>query len=140
MNKNMKFQMKKTQILNRCLLALLAPTLICCTGNLASAASIGTPSYTSTPVASPQTNDLTHLGLYNDLDWQIYSGTGGPNQAGNNPVTIVYRKAGGSSITNLGMYFGGSIVINDPTGNRSATKFTWSDGAAPNTSSTAIQP
>jgi autotransporter-associated beta strand protein len=113
---------------------------IFCTANIASAASIGTPTYSFLANATPLTNDLTHIGLYNDLDWQIYSGTNGVVQGGTNSIKVGFGKAGGSSITNLGMVFGGAVAIIDGTSARSATQYAWSDGAAPNTSSTGNNP
>jgi hypothetical protein len=116
--------------LTHTMLALAVLALLCCAANTAWAASIGTPSYTATPNSTPLTNDLTNIGLYGDLDWQIYvSGAFSAN----------YHKAGGSSITNFGMVVVAPTTL-DGTANRSAMKFAWTDGVAANPSATAYDP
>jgi PKD repeat protein len=114
--------------------------LALCGFQAAPAASISAPTYSSTLDSSPLTNDLTHIGLFGDLDWQIYSGAATTLTNGTvNLMTIGYHKAGGTSITNLGMVAFTPTTF-DSVSSRSATKYSWSDGAAPNTSSAGTNP
>lgn len=108
------------------MVALVVPALMCCTANLAAAASIGTPSYAA--ASSPTV--LTNVG---SSDWELYGKQGGPTQ------TPSESKSGGTSIKML------TPVITSPTTadnsgiSRSSATFSWS-GGTPDASGASVDP
>ena len=131
------------QIVNRYLLGSLVIALTGWMTNTSHAtASIGTPNVAgyaniTNSTTPPVTNDLTHIGPFGDLDWQIFDHAtlpaipptttklGGTNITLSPPVTNI---ASGVILENLG-----TATI------RSFAYFSWSDGTTP-TSSAGVNP
>ena len=105
----------------------LVLTLLQCGLNHASAATIGTPTYTSVSDSTPTNHNLTTIGVQ---DWQIY---------GDGTITnITEAKQNGVSITMAPPVIVSPCVQNSFS-TRSAQTFTWTDGL-PDSAGTAVNP
>ena len=128
-------QARKTRNLSmqrtRCIRFVFHPSLIVAMlglANLASAASIGIPTFTGYDATN-----TVNLSAAGTLDWELYGKQGGPTQ------TPSESKSGGTSITMLPPVITSPNAADNSGQSRSSATFSWTNGT-PDASGTAIDP